>query len=194
VVASLLTLVIGGCTPDKPPTDPPGGPGTSTPAGGYAGLYDDASVVSVVAGPTDQLHLVGAMTCADMDAMLSAGQWRVVDRLTLPAGAAGSLLTGLVPGLLLQRGTISAFVILTGEHDFCSATVTPVEHTGIAVTGTGFPGPSDGWAVTTTCLRTGPMTSPSRSTSTPPPSWVAWSPCRSPRPAESTQWTDRTRI
>ena len=153
VAALLLSLALTACTDDEPTSPPGGAAGQSVP--GYPGLYIDESVVSVLPGAADQLQLVGAVTCAGMDAMLSAGQWRVVDRMTIPAAMAGlSALAGVLPALLLQRDTTMAFVGFKGERDFCRATVTQVQHDGIAVTGDGFPGKAAGWAATTVCIRT----------------------------------------
>src|SRR5678815_3252842 len=93
LLAALLCLGLSACDGDDKPAAGPSagsGPGTGNVAvAGYPGLYYDASVVTVVSAEADRLRLVGAMTCAEMDAMLSAGQWRVVDRLALPAGSSG---------------------------------------------------------------------------------------------------------
>lgn len=156
-LAALVVAALAGCTGDHKPRGgaTPGAP--TTAVDGYPGLYYDASVVSVVAGTADQLQLVGGVDCAAMDAMLSAGQWRVVDRISLPTASSGlATLTGIVPGLLLQRGSTLAFAALRGKPQFCTATVTTVQHDGIAVTGKGLPGAAQGWAATTACTRTDP--------------------------------------
>jgi hypothetical protein len=159
IVVALAVAALAGCTGDhKARTGSPSGsaPATTT-VQGYPGLYYDASTVSVVAGGPDELRLVGGVECAAMDAMLSAGQWRVVDRLRLPQASSGlATLTGIVPGLLLQRDSTLVFVALRGERQFCTATVTTVRRDGIAVTGTGLPGAAQGWAATTACTRTAP--------------------------------------
>lgn len=161
--AALLTIALAGCTGGNAPT---GGSGeqaarpSTDPASmvvdGYPGLYYDASAVSVVTDTPDELRLVGQLSCAAMDAMLSAGQWRVVDRISLPSASGGlGVLAGIVPGLLLQRGPSLAFVALTGERKFCTATVTKVQDQGIALAGKGLPGALAGWAATTECIRIG---------------------------------------
>jgi hypothetical protein len=155
IAAAMVVAALVGCTPDdKPPSAAtPGSP--TTPVDGYPGLYYDAASVSIVTATPDQLRLVGGVDCAAMDAMLSAGQWRVVDRLSLPTASSGlATLTGIVPGLLLQRGSTIAFVALRGKPRFCAATVTTVQHDGIAVTGKGLPGAAQGWTATTACTRT----------------------------------------
>ena len=153
IVSAALALT--GCTADDPPagSGPDSGSARAS-VNGYPGLYYDDSVVSVLPSSSDQLRLTGSMACADMDAMLSAGQWSVVDRITLPEGTAGiASLGGVVPGLLLRRGSDLAFVAFKGVGNSCTATVTRVQRDGIAITGQGFPGTAEGWAATTSCIR-----------------------------------------
>ena len=151
-------LALAGCTDDEP-TPGAAGPGPDSGTArvsvtGYPGLYYDESAVAVLAGPSGQVQLTGAMACSDLDAMLSAGQWRTVDRITLPAGVAGlARLGGVVPGLLLQRGDDLVFVAFEGVGELCTGTVTQVQRDGIALTGPGFPGSATGWAATTSCIR-----------------------------------------
>ncbi|NUO56051.1 MAG: hypothetical protein HOV71_04870 [Hamadaea sp.] len=154
----LLSLGLSACDGDDQPTGrPSAGPAGADPiaSAGFPGLYHDASNVSVLPGPAEQLRLVGTMTCAEMDAMLSAGQWRVVDRLTLPGGSAGAAIAGIVPGLLLERAGTLAFVTLKGDHDLCTGTVVKARRDGIVLTGKGMPGAAAGWSASTMCVDLG---------------------------------------
>ncbi|MFF5074158.1 hypothetical protein ACFY2R_23875 [Micromonospora olivasterospora] len=159
MIAAALAFGLSACRDNQAPAAAPrtgntiGGANVSV--AGYPGLYYDASLVSAVPAADDHLRLVGAMTCPQMDAMLSAGQWRVADRLSLPPGSAGAAIAGIVPGLLLERAGTLAFVALKGDRALCTGTVMKAGIDGIALTGKGLPGPTTGWSATTMCIRLG---------------------------------------
>ncbi|WP_431729305.1 hypothetical protein [Verrucosispora sp. TAA-831] len=158
VVLALTACTGGGSDPDTTPEGQPAGAGPTgdgaAPAA-FPGLYLAADVVPVESSDT-RITLASGRRCGDLSAMLAAGQWHRVDRLTF--GTLGSaevaLLAGFggVAGDLLRRGDRLAFAGLEGDPA-CTATVTEVTRAEIGIEGRGLPGTSPGWVATTRCYR-----------------------------------------
>ncbi|MFI7080309.1 hypothetical protein ACIBO1_23695 [Micromonospora sp. NPDC049903] len=159
VVLTLTACTGGGSTPDTAPEGRPGGGVGATddgaPPAAFPGLYLAADVVPVESSDT-RITLASGRRCRDLSAMLAAGQWHRVDRLTF--GTLGSaevaLLAGFggVAGDLLRRGDRLVFAGLEGDPA-CTATVTEVTRAEIGIEGRGLPGASPGWVATTRCYR-----------------------------------------
>ncbi|WP_308796680.1 hypothetical protein [Agromyces silvae] len=121
----------------------------------FRGLYVTADVALVAAGESS-LMLASSRSCDDLSAMLAAGEWRTVDRLSFGALGAEALamLSGFggVAGELLQRGDALAFAAMDGGSA-CTATVAPVSRGDLTLEGGGLPGAAPGWVATTQCMR-----------------------------------------
>lgn len=143
---------------DAPDAGDAGGAGDASVADAdqmaFPGLYLTSDVAVVAAEPT-HLGLVASRSCDDLAAMLVAGQWRSVDRLSFGALGAEALAVlagfGGMAGELLQRGDHLAFVALDGGAA-CGATVATASRGELTLAGAGLPGNSPGWVAATQCL------------------------------------------
>ncbi|TCB98467.1 hypothetical protein E0H26_08800 [Micromonospora zingiberis] len=154
-----LAACTGGTGPPAEGPVPPGAaavpPGAAVGPDAFPGLYVTGDVVPVSASAS-QVTLASGRSCPELSAMLAAGQWRTVDRLSF--GKLGerevALLAGFggIPGDLLSRGDRLVFAGLTGGSA-CTATVSETATGEITVAGAGLPGRSPGWVATTRCYR-----------------------------------------
>ena len=154
------TLALTGCTVDG--ADPAGNAGggglgaaDAAVAAAFPGIYLPGDVVPV--RETERgVELMSALPCAELGDILRAGQWRVVDELTLGgeyAEFAGfAAIFGAVPGMLLARGDSLAYAALTGEPT-CTAHVGVATRHEVSVAGAGYPGAASAWVATPSCHR-----------------------------------------
>lgn len=158
VVATALAL--SGCTDDG--ADSAGDPGSGLVTGddavtaAFPGIYLPGHVVPI--RETDRgIELMSALPCDELGDILRAGQWRVVDELTLGgeyAEFAGfAAIFGAVPGMLLARGDSLAYAALTGEPT-CTAHIGVATRQEVNVDGAGYPGAASAWVATPSCHRT----------------------------------------
>ncbi len=160
VVALLATALLTACgndSGDAGPTAPAPSSVDAREAGvesaSLPGLYVAGDVVVAYETP-HSVVFASTRTCDDLSAMLAAGQWRVVDRLSL--GALGEAERGMLAGFggvagdLLERGDELVFVGLEGVEN-CTAVVARVASGPLTLEGAGLPGSSPGWATATRC-------------------------------------------
>lgn len=124
-------------------------------AGPFPGLYVTPEIAASEQRP-GWLRLVSALPCAEVQQVLTAGQWRRVDQLALTGEAAKSadLLAGfgMPPGVLLGRGEKLAYLAVRGDNS-CTATVSAVDRGEVTIGGPGAPKAGPGWVATTGCQR-----------------------------------------
>lgn len=160
-LAALLlagALVATGCE-DETPAGPAAADGrpsaAAAEAGSFPGLYVTPEIVASEQRP-GWLRLVSALPCAEVQQVLTAGQWRRVDQLALTGKAAKSaeLLAGfgMPPGVLLGRGDELAYLAVRGDNS-CTATVSAVDRDEVTIGGPAAPKAGPGWVATTGCQR-----------------------------------------
>lgn len=122
---------------------------------GFPGLHVTPDV-AILTEDDSRARLATLRSCDELSGMLSAGQWRLVDRVSHGAigEGASAMMSGFgsVAGDLLQRGDRLVFAALEGGET-CSATVADVFHGDLVLEGAGLPGTTPGWVAATRCYR-----------------------------------------
>lgn len=160
--AALLAAAVLAMVPTGSHADTPEDGSADTPAEGvvgsavrstFPGLYVPDTIA--VQGDADHGFVIRApLSCAALESVFAAGDWRIDQQLAVPPEAAAFLaIGGLTPMTVLADGPAVAGLITNPRPEGCRARLIEAASGPVIVGRDAAPTVTEGWSLATRCLR-----------------------------------------